>query len=322
MASESKAAVLAAMGANGAIAVAKIFAGVLTGSSALFAEAGHSIADTVNQVFLLTGINLSVRKPDEDHPHGYGKEGFFWSFLAAIFIFVAGAAFSLYEGTRTLLQEENHHRDSFELLVAFSVLGGAMVFELFSFGVALRALRDGARRRGWSAIRYLRESPDAITRTVVWEDSAAIAGLILAAIGLALSELTGNEAWDAIASISIGVVLAIVAFMLGVQARRLLLGAATDLETRGKIDQTLRSFPEVEGILRVLTMQLGQHNVLVTGELQVGRELDAGEIEGLVVRIDERLKTDVPEVQDTFWEVKRVKAVKSAASGQDPERAH
>jgi cation diffusion facilitator family transporter len=118
MTEESKGAVLAAMGANFGIAVGKFVGGALTGSAAMFAEAGHSVADTVNQVFLLVGINLADTEPDEAHPHGYGKEPFFWSFMAAIFIFVAGAAFSFYEGARTLLQEHDHHRSASDLAVA------------------------------------------------------------------------------------------------------------------------------------------------------------------------------------------------------------
>src|SRR5262245_50308191 len=119
MAEEGKGAVLAAMGANFGIAVGKFVGGALTGSAAMFAEAGHSVADTVNQVFLLVGINLADTEADEEHPHGYGKEPFFWSFMAAIFIFVAGAAFSFYEGARTLIQRDEHDRGGFELAVAF-----------------------------------------------------------------------------------------------------------------------------------------------------------------------------------------------------------
>jgi cation diffusion facilitator family transporter len=310
MASESKAAVLAAMAANGAIAVSKFFAAFLTGSSALFAEAAHSVADTTNQVFLLVGLSLSDTAPDEDHPHGYGKEGFFWSFLAAIFIFVAGATFSFFEGARSLIQGESHHRSEFELIVAYAVLAVAMVFELISFGIAIRAIRANAKRKGWAFGRYLRESPDSTTRTVFWEDSAAIVGLVLAATGIALSEATGSEVWDGVASLMIGVVLTAVALMLGLQARRLLLGAAANLETRQAIEQALRSFPEVESIVRVLTMQLGQHSVLVTGDLQVSRDLDAQRIEDLINRIDARLNDSVPEVSDTFWELHRVKESK------------
>jgi cation diffusion facilitator family transporter len=304
MASESRAAILSALGANAAIAAGKFVAGALTGSAAMFAEAGHSVADTVNQVFLLTGLNLSDNKADEDHPHGYGKEAFFWSFLAAIFIFVAGAAFSFYEGGRTLIQEEEHHRTGFEVGVAFSVLGGAFVFETVSMSLATRAIMIGARKRGWSLLKYLRESPDATTKTVFFEDGAALTGLVIAAGGLLLSEVTGNEAWDGLASVGIGVVLTIVAVLLGMQSRSLLLGSAAPREVRQHIDLTLQSFPEIERVVRVLTMQLGAHSVLVTGELSVRQDMTVIDIEALIARIDAALIEHVPEVTDTFWELK------------------
>ncbi len=302
---ESRGAVLAAMAANLLIACGKFVAGALTGSAAMFAEAGHSVADTVNQVFLLLGINLSRTKADDDHPHGYGKEAFFWSFLAAIFIFVAGAAFSFYEGTRTLIQEDTHERSSFDLTVAFGVLGMAFFFESFSLTVALRGLLSGARRRGWSVVRYIRQSPDLTMKTVFFEDGAALTGLVLAALGLLISEMSGDEVWDGIASVGIGVVLAIVSVMLSMQARRLLLGAAAHEELREALHRAVTSFPEVTYVVRLLSMQLGSHSVLVTGELEIGRGLTTDEIEDLLVRIDQKIAANVPDVTDTFWELRR-----------------
>lgn len=304
MAEESRGAVLAAMGANFAIAVAKLGAGIITGSAALLAEAGHSLADTVNQVFLLIGINLSQNGADAVHPHGRGKEPFFWSFLAAIFIFVAGAVFSVYEGVRTLIQESNHHRTGLELAIAYGVLGMAFLFESASFFVAMRGLRDGARARGWSIRRYVRDSPELTIKTVFFEDSAALIGLIIAATGLTLSELFHTEAWDAAASLSIGVLLAIVALMLGMQSRRLLLGAATDDETLEAIRATVLAVPGVERIVRLLTMQMGPHSVLVTGELQVRADAGVFGAEDVILRIDRALQERVPAVGETFWELR------------------
>lgn len=302
---ESKAAIIAALIANFLIAIGKLIGGVLTGSAAMFAEAGHSVADTTNQVFLLVGINLSDTKPDEKHPHGYGKEAFFWSFLAAIFIFVAGAAFSFYEGVRTLVGGHEHHRTARELAVAFGVLGAAFVFETASMGLATRALIGGARRKGWSLVKFIREAPDPTVKTVFFEDGAALTGLVLAAGGLMLSEVTGNEAWDGIASVCIGVVLTIVAVLLGVQSRNLLIGASANSETRGHIRALLGEFPEVEQVVRLLTMQLGSHSVLVTGEVQVRKDLGVEATEGLLARIDARIAEQLPEVSDTFWELRR-----------------
>lgn len=321
MAEESRSTVLAAMGANFAIAIGKLFAGVVTGSAALLAEAGHSFADTVNQVFLLIGLRLSTSAPDELHPHGYGKEGFFWSFLAAIFIFVAGATFSWYEGVRTILQTDIHHRSAGELAIGFGVLAMAFAFEGTSFVVAFRAIVRGARRAGVGPIHYIRHSPDLTTKTVFWEDSAALVGLVLAAGGLGLSEVTGNEHWDGVASVLIGFVLAGVALVLGMQARNLLLGASAGAETRHAIRETVIAFPEVEEVLRLLTMQLGVHSILVTGELQVRPGLTTGQIEDLMVRIDARLGTVVPEVSDTFWELRHA-PLGGDGVGPAGERAH
>jgi cation diffusion facilitator family transporter len=259
----------------------------------------------VNQVFLLIGINLSDTKPDDKHPHGYGKEAFFWSFLAAIFIFVAGAAFSFYEGIRTAVQSDEHERTATELALAFGVLGMALLFESASFAVAVRSLLSGARRKGWRLLRYIREAPDVTTKTVFFEDSAAITGLLIAAGGLAVSETSGNEIWDAVASICIGFVLAGVSVMLGVQSRKLLLGAAASEETRIGLHRVLMTFPEVESVLRMLTMQLGSNSVLVTGELRVRRNLTTEQIEDLLRRIDRKVSEDVPEVSETFWELNR-----------------
>ncbi len=300
---ESRVAVLAAMAANLAIALGKLAAGLITGSAALLAEAGHSFADTVDQVFLLVGMNLSTAEADEKHPHGYGKETFFWAFLAAIFIFVAGAAFSFFEGTRTLIEQHEHDRSSFQLIVGFGVLLMALVFESSSFYVAVRGVRAGARRLGWTVRRYIIEAPDVTIKTVFFEDSAAIVGLFLAMGGLAMSELTGSENWDGAASICIGLVLAGVALVLGMQSRALLLGAAASPETRAALHSLVASFPEVIKVNRMLSMQVGPNSVLVTGELHVRQGLQTAEIEDLIARIDSRIGAEIPEVRETFWEL-------------------
>jgi cation diffusion facilitator family transporter len=318
---EGRFAVLAAMAANFAIAVGKLVAGLMTGSAALLAESGHSMADTVNQVFLLVGMNLSNAVPDEKHPHGYGKETFFWAFLAAIFIFVAGAAFSFFEGFRTLIEQHVHDRSSFQLAVGFGVLGMALFFESTSFLVAIRGVRAGARRLGWTVRRYIVEAPDVTIKTVFFEDSAAITGLFLAAGGLAMSELTGSENWDGAASICIGVVLAGVSVMLGMQSRNLLLGAAASPETRAALHRLVDSFPEVMGVKRMLSMQVGPRSVLVTGELHVRPGLTTGEIEDLIARIDAQIGVEIPEVRETFWELHGTEGKLQAAADAREEDA-
>jgi cation diffusion facilitator family transporter len=301
---ESRRAVLAALGANVSITVGKLAAGVLTGSGAMFAEAVHSAADSVNQVFLLVGLRLSETRADDEHPHGYGKEAFFWSFLAAIFIFVAGATFSLFEGIRTLIDNEFHSRSTGELAVAFTVLGLAFLFEGASLIVVIRGIRARSKSRGWSFAQFLRRSPDMTIKTVFWEDSAATAGLVVVAVGLALTEVAENEMWDGVASVIVGVILTAVALMLGAQSRRMLIGAAATEDVRETLREKVMAFDEVELIVRLLTMQLGARSVLVSGELQLSTDLTTEQIEDLLMRIDRDVHAALPQVSDTFWELR------------------
>jgi divalent metal cation (Fe/Co/Zn/Cd) transporter len=158
---------------------------------------------------------------------------------------------------------------------------------------------------GWSIPTYIRRSPDLTMKTVFFEDSAALTGLLLAAGGLALSELAHDELWDGIASVLIGFVLTGVSLMLGMQARNLLLGAAASDEVREMLNRTVASFPEVTHIVRLLSMQMGSHSILVTGELEVVRTMTTEQIEDLLTRIDTRIAETVPDVTDTFWELRR-----------------
>ena len=181
----------------------------------------------------------------------------------------------------------------------------AVLFELFSFSVAVRALLAGAKRKGWSVARFIRRSPDLTMKTVIFEDSAAITGLLLASGGLTLSELARDEVWDGIASVCIGFVLAAVSIMLGMQARNLLLGAAASEEVRDMLHRAVTSFPEVTHVVRLLSMQMGSHSILATGELEVGRGLNTDQIEDLISRIDEKIGAMAPDVTETFWELRR-----------------
>jgi divalent metal cation (Fe/Co/Zn/Cd) transporter len=197
----------------------------------------------------------------------------------------------------------------------------ALLFEGTSFTIAVRSIVHSARQRGVSVVQYIRSSPDLTTKTVFWEDSAALIGLLLAAGGLGISELTGNEHWDGVASILIGFVLAAVALVLGMQARSLLLGASASPMIRDTIRVTVLAFPEVDDMVRLLTMQLGTHSILVTGELQVRPGLATAQIEDLMVRIDARLAEVIPEVSDTFWELRHA-PVDGAAVDASAGRAH
>lgn len=295
----SKKVVYAALGANAGIAVAKLGVGLLTGSVAMLAEAAHSAADTVNQVFLLVSINLSDAPADEDHPFGHGKERFFWAFLAAVFIFVAGAFFSVYEGIRKLLEGGEHHGPFWP---SYLVLGIAFLFDGGVLVIALREARRRAREAGLGVITFLRESPDVTLKTALYEDTAATIGLVLAGSGLVLLQVTGNPVFDGLASILIGIVLIAVAIMLGKETRELLLGAAAPPRTRQAIRAAITEFPDVCAIVELLTMRLGLDSILVTGELNIADDLSTDEIERLLSRIAARVREAAPEVKNVYLE--------------------
>ena len=216
--------VLIALAANAVIAVAKWVGGLVTGSSAMLAETAHSIADTVDQVLMLVSIRLGDRRPDEEHPFGYGKDRFFWTFLVAVIIFLAGAVFSIGDGVLRLTGHELLGSGGSNQWVAFLVLGIAFISEGISFARAYGQTRRGARETGYGLVGFVRISKEPTTKMVFSEDAVAASGVVVAFVGLLLQELTGSEAWDAGAAIVIGLLLVYVAYALGRDIRGLLLG--------------------------------------------------------------------------------------------------
>lgn len=294
---ESRTIVLAALAANGVIAVAKFFGGLVSGSSAMLAEAAHSVADTTNQALLLMSISLGKRKPDERHPFGYGKERFFWAFVAAVFIFVAGSVFSLYEGVRAL--REPHGREA-EFLIPYVVLGVAFVVELIALGVAYRGVRREAARRRRRFFEFLRVTRDPTAKTALFEDAAAVLGVGVALVGVGLHQFTGDPRWDAGASIVIGVILGVVAFVLARDTKALLLGEPAFPEERERLRECMLAEDGVEHVVELLTMALGPESLLVTARLDLREGLDEDEIEALAHSIDRRCREVVPEVKEVF----------------------
>lgn len=286
-----------AMGANAVIAVAKLAAGIVSHSSALLAESAHSVADTVNQVFLRISLSLGSRPADERHPFGYGKERFFWAFLAAVFIFVSGAVFSMVEGVYALLHGREEGGGP---LVAYVVLAISFVAEGVSWARAVQQLRGEAAQAGRPMLRHIRLSRDPTVKTVLFEDSAALAGIVLAALGVALHQLTGERLWDAAASIAIGVLLALVALRLGRDSKGLLLGVGADPEERETIRASIAAHGEIRDVTELLTMYLGPESLLVTARVDLRDDLDADDIEALADRIDRDLREAVPGVTEVF----------------------
>ncbi len=298
MHSESRKTILAALGANLAIAIAKLAAGMIGNSAAMLAEAAHSIADTMNQVFLLVSLSLGDRRPDEEHPFGYGKERFFWALLAAVFIFVSGAVFSLFEGVRTILGSGIGEETAF--LISYVVLAFSLLAEGGSLLRAISQVRGEARAAGKPLALYLRHSNDPTVRTVLFEDSAAVTGVVLALVGVGLHDLTGDRGWEGAASIAIGALLVFVAYTLGRDTKHLLIGEAARPEQRQLLRSTIARHPEVEEVLELLTMYLGPTAMLVAVRLDLRDDLTARDVEELSNRIDHELREADSDVTQVF----------------------
>src|SRR5690242_4309607 len=298
-------AVIGALFANALIAVLKLVAAFITGSSGMMAEALHSIADTTNQIFLLLGLRFYKRPASAKHPFGYGKERFFWSFIAAIFIFGVGATYAIYEGIVKL----THPHPPTNLGWAYVVLALSFMLESASIGIALYQEVKEAHHEGLSLTEYLRESKDPTAKTVIFEDSAALIGIIVAATGLILTEYqVGGAAgayWDGMASIMIGLVLAVVAFVLARASRGLLLGEAANEKEVAAIKQAIESHPSVEKVVELLTMHLAPKQILINTHVKLRDDLNTVSIVNAIQDIEERIKRAEPKVEMIFVEVAR-----------------
>lgn len=297
----TKKVVVVAMVMNALIAIAKFIVGILIGSSSLLAEGAHSVGDTANEVFLFLSLKKADDPPDEAHPFGHGQERFFWSFFAAMFIFFAGAVFSFFEGVEKILSSEGGSNSEF--IAGYVVLAVAFMFESVSYVVSIREVRRKAKEEGHSFREELRTSRNTTLKLPVFEDTAALIGILLAAGGLVLTQFTGNSLFDGLGSIAIGLLLTALAWVIGSDSHRLLLGQAMLPEDRRKIHEVMVSFPEVQGVIRLLTMHLSPETSLVNAEINVADNLDADQVEELMERIDKQIRQQVPEVRETFIEL-------------------
>jgi cation diffusion facilitator family transporter len=288
--------VVIAGSANLFAAIVKLAAGLAAGSSAMLAEAAHSFADTLDQAFLLRSVRRAERPPDRQHPFGYGQERYFWSLLAAFGIFIAGAGFSVFEGVLALSRPSSRH----EVIIAYVVLALSGAAEAISLVRAARHTKGQARRRKMTMLEHVRGSPDMTVKTALYEDSAAIVGLVLAATGLALRQLTGSEVWDAAASITIGALLVAVAVRLGADSRELLIGQATDSRELAQIRSEITSTPGVTELVDLLTMRLGPDHLIVAARVALADDISADDAEDLADRIDARLADRLSSVPHVF----------------------
>ncbi|MFF3656788.1 cation diffusion facilitator family transporter [Streptomyces olivochromogenes] len=297
--------VLVALGANLLIAVAKAVGGLLAGSPALLSEAAHSVADSMNEVFLLAALRRSRRPADHRHPFGYGKERFFWSLLAAVGIFVMGGCFSFFQGVEALRHgaEESFHG----YVAGLAVLGVALLAEGASL---LRALHQVRRQGGGTE-----GMRDPALRTVVAEDGTAVIGVMFAITGMVLHMVTGQVVWEACASLAIGALLVCVAYWLGRDAREQLIGRAADEEASRRIRALLEAQPEIDSVEALLTMQLGLDSTLVAARIDLVPGLDSEEVEEVAVRIKRSVAHTVPEADQIFLDVTDARAAQTAARG-------
>lgn len=293
---ESLFTVLLAAAVNLAIAAAKAVGGVISGSSAMLSEAAHSVADTVTEVLLLTALRRSGRPADRSHPLGYGPERYFWAFLASVATFVGGAAFAIIDGVRTILVGE----DRGSPVVSYVVLAIAFVLEGTSLIRGLRQTSREARRWRAPLWTYLRVMPDTTVKAVVFEDSAALVGLVLAAGGLLGSQLTGSGRWDGGTSILIGLTLAYVAFTLGRDNMHLLIGRSVPERILEAIRAEITAPDVVADIGKLAAILLGPEDILVAAKVDFVDSASAAEVEEACERIERDLADRFPAIRQVY----------------------
>lgn len=292
---DSTRAIFFALGANLAIAASKGAAAFFTGSSAMLAETVHSLADCGNQVLLLIGVRQSQKPPSPNYPLGYGKAIYFWSFLVAVMLFTIGGMFSLYEGIHKL----NHA----EPLKQWWWAAGVLTFGVIAEGISMRAcMQEVNKARGdRSLAQWFRETRQGELLVIFGEDLAALAGLVLALVAVMLSVVTGNPIWDAIGTIGIGVLLSVVALMVGVGIKAMLIGQSMDPLRERELCDFLKARPEIEQVINLITVQLGNHAV-VSVQAQMREVGSAIAMVHAINTVEREMKSAFPEVRWSFFE--------------------
>lgn len=300
MAAESKTAIIAAILGNLAIAITKFVAAGVSGSSAMLSEGIHSLVDTGNGALLLLGLRMSRRAPDRLHPFGYGKELYFWSFIVAIMVFALGGGMSIYEGIKHLA----HPKELTNPTINYIVLGAAIVFEGISWSIAYRVfLREKGTKRTWSVVH---DTKDPTTVVVLFEDTAALLGLVVAFLGVFFGHLLHNPYLDPAASVVIGIILAGVAVLLAIESKGLLVGESADPEVVRSILDIAQRHPAVELAREPMTLHLGPDDVLLNLSVRFRRDLDAEGVERAIDEIEAAVRSEHPGIHRIFIEANAV----------------
>ena len=298
--SSTKHVIYAALGGNMLIAITKFGASLMTGSSAMLSEAVHSLVDTGNQTLLLYGIKRSGKPADEKHPFGYGMELYFWTFVVAILIFGLGAGVSIFEGIKKI----QHPEVVTDTFVNYIVLGIALVFEAVAWFIAFKEFRGSQGKRG--IIQTVRDSKDPTVFTVLFEDSAAMLGLFVAFAGIWLAEYLQLPVPDGVASVIIGVILAITASLLAYESKGLLVGEGADKEVVGVIREIVNQENGIISINETLTMHMGPQDVLLNLSLDFSDNLSSPEVEAIISRLESKIKAEYPQIQRIFIEAQSI----------------
>ncbi len=282
--SSSKKVIYAALVGNSLIAITKFTASVITGSSAMLSEAIHSLVDTGNQGLLLHGLKRAEKPADKDFPFGYGKEVYFWSFVVAILIFALGSGISIYAGISHILKPEPITNP----MVNYIVLGLAMIFEGVAWYMAFKEFRK--RKGRWGYVKAVQRAKDPSVFVVLFEDSAALLGLIIAFLGVFLAQVTGILWFDGLASVIIGLILGATAIWLAIETKSLLIGESANNEVNQEIHEIAASFPGIEHVNEVLTLHMGPGFILVNISIDFVDQVSAAEVEQTIAAIDQEIK--------------------------------
>lgn len=290
---DSTVTVLVAFAANLAVAVAKSFAAAVSGSASMVAEAAHSWADTGNEVFLLIADRRSVRKADERRPLGYGREAYVWSLLAAVGLFVVGAAVSIWHGVTELLHGEDGTEN---YRIAYVVLAIAFLLEGISWLQAIRQLRSDAQALDSDVLRYAFETSDPTVRAVFAEDSAALIGIVIAFAGILMHQLTGDVVWDAVGSILVGLLLAVVAVVLINRNRVFLTGEGGPPRLRQALSDRLAGYPEVARVRFLRPEFIGPKQIFLIASVDLVGDAVESSVARTLRMLEHRLEDSAPEI--------------------------
>lgn len=302
MASGSKGVIYAAIAGNSAIAITKFVASAITGSSAMLSEGVHSLVDTGNGLLLLYGLKRSNLPADDLHPFGRGKELYFWTLIVAILIFALGGGISMYEG----IEHIRHPEPVTNPMLNYIVLGLSIIFEGGSTAVAIKEFRKMKGSMG--TLEAIRTSKDPSTFTVLFEDIAAMLGLVVALVGIYCGQVFGIPELDGAASVVIGAILGMVAVFLAYESKGLLIGESVNTSVKDDIRRIAEADTAIVRLGRLMTMHFGPHDVLLTMEIHFAPQLSAQAVAEAIARIDKTIRTAHPDVKHIFLEAQSLDA--------------